>query len=82
MHLAFTHALTSLELILILVTIITASPLVATLCEAEEGVPTSCDWVTGDLGHLVVSFNTAAAVIYDAETGATVTRLDTGQVEC
>merc|ERR550525_1083102 len=31
--------------------------LVATLCEAEEGAPTSCDWVTGDLGHIVVSFN-------------------------
>jgi len=57
----------------------TASPLVATLCEAEDGVPTSCDWVTGDLGHLVVSFNTAAVVIYDAETGSTVIRLDTSQ---
>ena len=63
-----------------IITIIAASPLVATLCEAEEGVPTSCDWVTGDLGHLVVSFNTAAAVIYDAETGAIVIRLDTSQV--
>ena len=61
-----------------------AAPLVSTLYTAEEGggVPTSCDWVTGDLGQLVVGFNNAAAVIYDAETGATVTRLDTGQVEC
>ena len=25
----------------------TAAPLVATLCETEEGTPTSCDWVTG-----------------------------------
>ena len=52
--------------------------LVATLCEAEEGAPTSCDWV-GDQGHVVVSFNTAAAVIYDAETGSVIMRLDTAQ---
>merc|ERR1719347_95306 len=56
-----------------------ASPLIATLCEAEEGTPTSCDWVTGDLGHLVVGFNTAACLIYDAESGSVVTRLDTSQ---
>ena len=54
--------------------------LVSTLCEAEEGVvPTSCDWVTGDLGQLVVSFNNASAVIYDAETSGVVMKLDTSQ---
>ena len=30
-------------------------------------------------GHLVVSFSTAACIIYDAETQAVVTRLDTAQ---
>ena len=55
------------------------APLVATLGESEEGVPTGCDWVTGEAGHLVVSFSTAACVIYDAETQAVVTRLDTSQ---
>jgi len=54
--------------------------LVSTLCEAEEGcVPTSCDWVTGDLGQLVVSFSNAAAIIYDAETSGVVMKLDTSQ---
>jgi len=47
---------------------------------AEEGcVPTSCDWVTGDLGQLVVSFSNAAAIIYDAETSGVVMKLDTSQ---
>jgi len=55
------------------------TPLVATIGEAEEGVPTGCDWVTGEAGHLVVSFSNAACVIYDAETQAVVTRLDTSQ---
>jgi len=55
------------------------TPLVATLGEAEEGVPTCCDWVTGEAGHLVVSFSTAACIIYDAETSAVVMRLDTSQ---
>merc|ERR1719500_2375218 len=55
------------------------TPLVATLGESEEGVPTGCDWVTGEAGHLVVSFSTAACIIYDAETQAVVTRLDTSQ---
>jgi len=55
------------------------SPLVATLGEGEEGVPTCCDWVTGEAGHLVISFSTAACIIYDAETAAVVMRLDTGQ---
>ena len=55
------------------------APLVATLGESEDGVPTGCDWVTGEAGHLVVSFSTAACVIYDAETQAVVTRLDTSQ---
>merc|ERR1719318_1454724 len=36
------------------------TPLVATLGETEEGVPTCCDWVTGEAGHLVVSVSTAA----------------------
>ena len=54
--------------------------LVSTMCEAEEGcVPTSCDWVTGDLGQLVVSFSNAAAIIYDAETCGVVMKLDTSQ---
>jgi len=57
----------------------TKTPLVATLGEAEEGVPTCCDWVTGEAGHLVISFSTAACIIYDAETAAVVMRLDTGQ---
>lgn len=55
------------------------SPLIATLGDTEEGVPTCCDWVTGDSGHLVVSFSTAACIIYDAETSAVVMRLDTAQ---
>jgi len=55
------------------------TPLVATLGETEEGVPTCCDWVTGEAGHLVVSFSTAACIIYDAETSAVVMRLDTAQ---
>merc|ERR1712112_456321 len=55
------------------------TPLVATFGEAEEGVPTCCDWVTGEAGHLVISFSTAACIIYDAETAAVVMRLDTGQ---
>jgi len=55
------------------------TPLVATLGEAEDGVPTCCDWVTGEAGHLVVSFSTAACIIYDAETSAVVMRLDTAQ---
>jgi len=53
--------------------------LVTTLGESEEGVPTSCDWVTGEAGHLVVGWSTAACVIYDAETAVVVTRLDTSQ---
>jgi len=57
----------------------TKTPLVATLGEGEEGVPTCCDWVTGEAGHLVISFSTAACIIYDAETAAVVMRLDTGQ---
>jgi len=55
------------------------TPLVATLGETEDGVPTCCDWVTGEAGHLVVSFSTAACIIYDAETSAVVMRLDTAQ---
>jgi len=55
------------------------TPLVATLGETEEGVPTCCDWVTGEAGHLVVSFSTAVCIIYDAETSAVVMRLDTAQ---
>ena len=35
--------------------------------------------ISGDLGQLVVGFNNAAAIIYDAETGGVVTRLDTSQ---
>jgi striatin 1/3/4 len=57
----------------------TKTPLVATLGEEEEGVPTCCDWVSGEAGHLVISFSTAACIIYDAETSAVVTRLETGQ---
>jgi len=57
----------------------TKTPLVATMGEGEEGVPTCCDWVTGEAGHLVISFSTAACIIYDAETAAVVMRLDTGQ---
>jgi len=53
--------------------------LVATLGEVEDGVPTSCDWVSGEAGHAVVSWSTAACVIYDAETAAVVIRLDTAQ---
>ena len=50
------------------------------LTVGEEGaVPTCCAWLTGDLGHFVVSYNTAACIIYDAETGAVVNRLDTAQ---
>jgi len=57
----------------------TKTPLVATLCESEPGTPTGCDWVTGDSGHLIISFSTAACIIYDAETQAIVIRLDTSQ---
>jgi len=53
------------------------APLVATLGAAEEGNPTGCDWVTGEAGHLVIAYSTAACVIYDADTQAVVTRLDT-----
>jgi len=46
----------------------------------EEGAtPTSVCWVTGEAGHCVVGYSTAACCILDTETGKIITRLDTSQ---
>jgi len=52
-------------------------PLVATYGAEEEGNPTSLDWVHQESSQMVVAYSTAAAVIYDVETGKQVIRLDT-----
>ena len=57
---------------------------------AEEGsgnnnsfniVPTAVDWVYEDPSHMVTGYSNAACIIYDIETGKSVVRMDTLQVQ-
>ena len=45
-----------------------------------DGVPTSVDFVRDDLNRMVTSYNSAACILFDLETGQPVTRLDTDKV--
>lgn len=53
------------------------APLLSTYHLQKDGVPTSVDFVYESSNQFVTSFNSASCVIYDLETGKTVTRLDT-----
>ena len=45
-----------------------------------DGIPTSVDFVRDDPNRMVTSYNSAACILFDLETGQPVTRLDTDKV--
>ena len=45
-----------------------------------DGIPTSVDFIRDDPNRMVTSYNSAAGIIYDVETGQQVMRLDTDKV--
>ena len=51
--------------------------LVNTFGGEEAGMPTCCDWLVGETSQFVVAYSNIDCVIYDAETGKQVIRLDT-----
>jgi striatin 1/3/4 len=54
-----------------------SNPLISTIAaDADLGIPTSCDFLHHNLRQMVVSYNTAQAVIYDIETGQVVIKLN------
>ncbi|KAF4518834.1 hypothetical protein B566_EDAN008163 [Ephemera danica] len=57
------------------------SPLIATFTSAEDGQPTSVDFVRNETNQMVAAYNSSHCVIYDLETGKPVIRLETNQVE-
>ncbi|KAF2354384.1 WD40 repeat [Trinorchestia longiramus] len=57
------------------------TPLLSTYHLIKDGVPTSVDFVYESSNQFVTSFDTANCVIYDLETGKTVTRLDTDSAD-
>ncbi|XP_046649583.1 striatin-3-like isoform X3 [Daphnia pulicaria] len=53
------------------------SPLLSVFTSESDGIPTSVDFVRDDLNRMVTSYNSAACILFDLETGQPVTRLDT-----
>lgn len=56
------------------------TPLLSAFTSDADGVPTSVDFVRDDPNRMVTSYNSAASVIFDVETGQQVMRLDTDKV--
>lgn len=48
---------------------------------ALDGIPTSVDFVRDNLNQMVTSYNSAACILFDLETGQPVTRLETDKVK-
>ncbi|EFX86240.1 hypothetical protein DAPPUDRAFT_208467 [Daphnia pulex] len=53
------------------------SPLLSVFTSESDGIPTSVDFVRDDPNRMVTSYNSAACILFDLETGQPVTRLDT-----
>lgn len=53
------------------------TPLLSVFTSDADGIPTSVDFIRDDPNRMVTSYNSAAGIIYDVETGQQVMRLDT-----
>ncbi|KAI9561786.1 hypothetical protein GHT06_012747 [Daphnia sinensis] len=53
------------------------SPLLSVFTSESDGIPTSVDFVRDNLNQMVTSYNSAACILFDLETGQPVTRLET-----